>query len=1111
MRHLLISLLVFFLPPCWSGENIPHKTCKNDFSAKLDSIQGKVFFDPESNGHWQQAKLDEVMCEGSRVRVEQYSRASLSLTNGIILRLDEGTVLTLNGLTPDETTLLALLKGFIHFISRTPRRLEISSPIANAGPEGTEFAMRVDGTKAALWVYEGGVRFFNDQGSVRLKPGEGARALVGQAPQTQIDIKPADAVNWALYYPTLLPYSLNSAQIDADIRTAIEDFRQGRVDDALFRLDALPSEKRNTYFYQVRGTIRLTAGQDKLAVQDIQSLQAKNPNDAEALALQSVLSLTQNHKAQALTLAKQAIVADPHSASAYSALSYAEQAHFQLDKALTAAEQAVQYARQDTLVWARKAELELAKGLTADSEATTQQALKLDASLERTQTVRGFSALLRMETDEARQRFERAIQLDSTSPLARLGLGLAKIRQGHLQEGRRDLEIAVILDPNNSLLRSYLGKAYFEENRNALAEDQLSLAKTRDPKDPTPYFYDAIKKQTENRPVEALQDLQQAMTLNDNRAVYRSKQLLDSDRAARGASLARIYDNLGFEQRGIVEATTSLQLDPTNFSAHRFLSDTYVNQSSRETAQLSELLQAKLLQPININPVQPHLAVSQRGLLNASGMASSSFQDFTRNFEGSRPQMIVSGVVGNMGTYSDEVTLSGLLDKFSYSLGQYHYQTDGFTRSYGSTQKERENTEQHHDIYDAFLQWAINDRFSTQFEFVHRETKQGNLVQKLNASNTTFPDQNFLREQIYRAGFNLSIFTDDHLLGSYVHNDSFTYTDQLATKNPGKYTNDDKFSIDFYEGQYLRNKDLYSLVTGFSVYSIKDYNLTNNKLGDANGFNGHREYAYINLKPTARITGTLGLTYDFSDYPAQKLSNVDLYPKIGILWNVGNKIKLRFAHFRENKRPIATVQTIEPTQIAGFNQFYDDLAEKYFWFYGGAIDMAIQPNLFTGVEISRRKVFNLKGGDLYFQKNTSKFYINWSPLDQLAVSIQYNYVEKYSPKSTNVLSTNIVPLDFKYFLPSGFYGKLTGTYINQALDTANQTQVDFNSSNFFLLDASIGFRLPKRLGVLSIEGKNLLNKKFRFEDLSGDENNVFFNPSLFIPERTIFGRITFNF
>ncbi|WP_442498955.1 FecR domain-containing protein [Methylobacter sp. sgz302048] len=1128
MHYLLALSLFLFAPVSWSEETVSDNNCIGKPSAKLVSLQGNVFFDPDNKGHWQRAQLNEAICEGSRVRVAPFSRASLMLPDSIVLRLDEGTVLSLNGINPGKPTLLDLLKGFVNFISRTPRRLQVNTPIANAGPEGTEFALSADDTKASLWVYEGKVRFFNEQGSIRINPGQGAQVYRGQAPQAKIDIKPQDAVAWALYYPPLLPYPDDKMAVDAGIRTAIGDFRQGRVDAALSRLDALSPEQRTPYFYKIRGAIRLAVGRVELALQDIQALLADNPNDAEALALQSVLALTQNRKDEAYGLASRAVAYDPNSATAYAALSYAEQGRFELEKALKAAGQAVKLAPHDAMVWARKSELELALGLLAESEKSAEKALDLDAGLERTQTVAGFAYLRRMDTDKALQTFTKAVQLDSTSPLARLGLGLAKIRKSDLKEGRQDLEIAAMLDPDNSLLRSYLGKGYFEEKRNALAEDQFSLAKERDPNDPTPYFYDAMKKQTENRPVEALQDLQQAMALNDNRAVYRSRELLDSDRAARGASLARVYDDLGFEQRGVVEAITSLQTDPTNYSAHRFLSDTYVNQSSRETAQLSELLQAKLLQPININPVQPHLSVSQRGLLSASDMANSSFQDFTRNFERNRPQLIASGVVGNMGTYSDEVTLSGLLDKFSYSLGQYHYRTDGFTRASDSYNPDENltNTDQRHDIYDAFFQAAVNDRLNAQFEYVYRDTEQGDFRQDLIPGNL-YSERARLRENIYRAGLNLRVFTDDHLLASYVHADSFTHIDpfEALPEVSGRYARDTNSSSDFIEGQYLRHSEFYNFVTGASFYSIKEKTQVNSREkddGPNNGRNGHNEYVYLNLKLPYSITGTFGLSNDYSHEKDQK-DKLRIYPKVGLMWDMSNKAKLRLAYFSGKKRPLVAVQSIEPTQIAGFNQFFDDFSDYSFSFYGAALDFVIRSNVFAGVEFSQRDAFYSSVGTLSSKKDSAAIYLNWAPLDRFSISTRYRYLYNKYPEEPNLydrkLFTHSVPLEFRYFDPSGFFSKLTGTYVNQETGTCtDQVCIEKlegdnkESSSFFLLDAALGYRLPKRLGIVSIEGKNLLNKKYRFDDTSRmDNSNIFFNASEFIPQRAVFGRVVLNF
>ena len=216
----------------------------------------------------------------------------------------------------------------------------------------------------------------------------------------------------------------------------------------------------------------------------------------------------------------------------------------------------------NALAWARLAEIHMSFAELDDALEAAQKAVALNPNLSRTQMVLGFAYLTRVDTAESKKAFEKAIELDQADALPRLGLGLAKIREGDLADGRKELEIAASLDPNNSIVRSYLGKAYYEEKRSDLAERDYATAKELDPKDPTPYFYDAIQKQTTNRPVEALQDMQKAIELNDNRAVYRSRLQLDSDLAARSASLGRIYSDLGFQQLALVEGWKSVNTDP---------------------------------------------------------------------------------------------------------------------------------------------------------------------------------------------------------------------------------------------------------------------------------------------------------------------------------------------------------------------------------------------------------------------------------------------------------------------------------------------------------------------------------------------------------------------
>ena len=437
---------------------------------------------------------------------------------------------------------------------------------------------------------------------------------------------------------------------------------------------------------------------------DLAEAERADPKSGGVSALRSVIALVGDQKDDALRLAETGAGLDPNSPLPQAALSYAHQGRFEIEKALEHAKRAVELAPKDALLWARVSELELSRGdLDAALEAA-QKAETLSPALARTQTVLGFAYLTRIEVDKAKTAFERAIQGDPADPLPRLGMGLAKIRDGDLDEGTREIETAASLDPNNSLVRSYLGKAYYEQKRDGLASSEYEQAKLLDPKGPTPWFYDAIHKQTTNRPVEALRDLQTAIDLNDNRAVYRSKLLLDDDLTARSASLGRVYRDLGFDRIALVEGWRSIIRDPGNYSAHRLLADSYSILPRHEVARVSELLQSQLLQPLNITPVQPRLAESEPLILESSGLAEPSFNEFNPLFTRNRVAVQASAIGSNNSTYGDEVTLSGVWNQFSYSLGQLHYLTDGF----------RDNNDLVQDSYNAFAQARISPKINLQ-------------------------------------------------------------------------------------------------------------------------------------------------------------------------------------------------------------------------------------------------------------------------------------------------------------------------------------------------------------------------------------------------------------
>ncbi len=426
------------------------------------------------------------------------------------------------------------------------RNLEVLTGFVNAGVEGTEGLIRVEEDRTLITIFEGQVLASNAAGSLTLTRGKSAVAEAGKAPVERVVVRPRDAVHWALYYPPVM----------------------------LFGPGEAPQENlRDPRFLAYRASQLLTVGRVDEAGTDIQRALSLDPMYSDAYALQAIIFVVQNEKDNALGSAQKAVDTGPSSATARIAMSYARQAGFDLEGARASVEDAVKLNPDDALAWARLAELWSSFGRLGKALEAAEKAVKLEPKLSRTQMVLGFAYLSQVKTTESRAAFQKAIKLDQADPLSRLGLGLAIIRDGDLEAGGREIEIAASLDPNNSLVRSYLGKVYFEKKQIGLDEREYNIAKELDPNDPTPYFYDAIAKQTTNRPVEALHDLQKAIELNNNRAVYRSKLMLDSDLAARSAAIGRVYNDLGFQQRALVEGWNAVNTDPSNFSAHRFLAD----------------------------------------------------------------------------------------------------------------------------------------------------------------------------------------------------------------------------------------------------------------------------------------------------------------------------------------------------------------------------------------------------------------------------------------------------------------------------------------------------------------------------------------------------------
>ena len=178
--------------------------------ALVVSVQGAVEVRRFKEENWQPAKMNVDLCPGDTVRVRQRGRAALRLSNDSVVRLDQKTTLTLPAPEPgNKTALVELLTGALYVITRTPKPFRVKTPFLLADVEGTEFFMSWIRNSARLVIYEGKVSASNEQGSIVLAGNEEAIAARNQAPRKEAIVRPLDAVQWALYYPTIVDYRLD--------------------------------------------------------------------------------------------------------------------------------------------------------------------------------------------------------------------------------------------------------------------------------------------------------------------------------------------------------------------------------------------------------------------------------------------------------------------------------------------------------------------------------------------------------------------------------------------------------------------------------------------------------------------------------------------------------------------------------------------------------------------------------------------------------------------------------------------------------------------------------------------------------------------------------------
>lgn len=379
---------------------------------------------------------------------------------------------------------------------------------------------------------------------------------------------------------------------------------------------------------------------------------------ALVLAQKALMALVRNQAAEAQGLSSKALHLHPRSPTAQLVKGVILRSKGDLEGALKAVSKALKTDPRYVPALIQAAELSWGMERSKEARAFLRQAEGLSPANPSILLLVAYMDLAVGESGKAMERLAAVLDLDPFSSEAHMGLGILEMRSGNPRGALEEFLAASLVEPMASLPLSYLGKSLHQLGRSREALLCLERAAQLDPMDPTPHLYQALILRDLQRPAEAIQALENSMARNNGRSVYRSRLLLDQDRAVRNVDLAQAYKDLGLLAQAKAHAIFSVREDPTNSSAHLFLSTPF-REEGKAKAGIRELFKAQMLAPVNINTF-------------------NTFHDYTVLFEGPRLQGELEGGVGELGLWNSNLFLQGGMPRAAGDLLIWTQEEKGF-------------------------------------------------------------------------------------------------------------------------------------------------------------------------------------------------------------------------------------------------------------------------------------------------------------------------------------------------------------------------------------------------------------------------------------------------
>ncbi|MCB0331132.1 MAG: hypothetical protein KDD70_15795, partial [Bdellovibrionales bacterium] len=535
-------------------------------------------------------------------------------------------------------------------------------------------------------------------------------------------------------------------------------------------------------------------------------------------------------------------------------------------------------------------------------------------------------------------------------------------------------------------------------------------------------------------------------------------------------------------------------------------------------AQFSQRLISELLSPLSFNSFQSFNGFSSEPSANDYAALFDRPSHRTKvnftgtnvddDYQGSVLQAGVEGKVGYLATYGHRSLGPGNLREHNSRIAlQYQPNVDNRFIVEGELNSfDDEVTE------DEFERLDVTGAIGSY----HRLSESTELISRF---------EYFGRDVETKTPLFIDAATQNVILGS----DSVLFPEFEIDLNQN--TDED---IDTVRGniQVIHRQDWGSLVSGVEyVYADGEGDEDSLILGDSAGYfdgitrsrdsrgtyntNTVSAYSYLTNYLADWLIVTSGFSYRKVELPAftviaPYLSGEDektrFSPKFGVTITPTDHLTVRGAYFRNlGASSINDIGTIEPTVVGSFVQLLGDLPGVRSETYGIGVDYKLPKNFYTGIEYTYR---DLDRDDIFVvtdfttdatnltdtyslrkevgpdreRENLIRYYLYGVLTDQWTSLLEYRRDSIESLDADEQNDIDRVRMGARYFSPHRWFALTDIDWYNQ--HRINLPGFENGTEDFWVVNAGVGYRFPKRHGQARLQLVNLLDESFNFASRS---------------------------